>query len=121
MNDFELSFSGRESLNNDVYQIRMLFLKKVDPQKTQFHVRPRCVEIVIEKVCFNTYALYDMMLCFHFFNFYELSIQRRRRDVTGSGFWLTSPSSTGSKLTSSDGKMKMIPAVMKNPSQMKNK
>jgi len=49
VNDFELSFSGRESLNNDVYQIEMLFLKKVDPQKTQFHVRPRCVEIVIEK------------------------------------------------------------------------
>jgi hypothetical protein len=45
----KLSFTGRERLNNDVYDIDMNLYSEVNPLNAKFYVRPRSVEIVLEK------------------------------------------------------------------------
>ena len=50
MEKLKLSFTGRESLNNDVYDIDINLYSEVNPLNAKFHVRPRSVEIVLEKV-----------------------------------------------------------------------
>ena len=45
-----LYFKGTASADKKVYEVTIKLFKEIDPEKTKYQVRPRCVEFALEKV-----------------------------------------------------------------------
>ena len=45
-----LNFEGKSKSDNKVYELKLVLLKEVIPQETKYEVKPRCIEIALEKV-----------------------------------------------------------------------
>merc|ERR1711874_556365 len=45
-----LHFKGTGSADQKLYEVNMKLLKEIDPEKTKYQVRPRCIEFALEKV-----------------------------------------------------------------------
>ena len=44
-----LYFKGIAEADKKVYEVNMKLLKEIDPEKTKYQVRPRCIEFALEK------------------------------------------------------------------------
>jgi len=44
-----LYFKGTAAADKKVYELTMKLLKEIDPEKTKYQVRPRCIEFALEK------------------------------------------------------------------------
>merc|ERR1712112_536284 len=44
-----LYFKGTAAVDKKVYELNMKLLKEIDPEKTKYQVRPRCIEFALEK------------------------------------------------------------------------
>jgi len=75
-----LHFKGTGSADQKLYEVNMKLLKEIDPEKTKYQVRPRCIEFALEKVEEGPY--------------WERLLETR-------------PSSTGSRSTSASGRTRM--------------
>ena len=45
-----LYFKGTAAADKKVYELNMKLLKEIDPEKTKYQVRDRCIEFALEKV-----------------------------------------------------------------------